>query len=48
MRQQLGEDVLSAMESEDLHAKRVVLRAQKSGFLNKAGKNVLQQVLIYK
>eukprot|EP00009_Paramoeba_aestuarina_P005292 CAMPEP_0201517988 /NCGR_PEP_ID=MMETSP0161_2-20130828/8943_1 /ASSEMBLY_ACC=CAM_ASM_000251 /TAXON_ID=180227 /ORGANISM="Neoparamoeba aestuarina, Strain SoJaBio B1-5/56/2" /LENGTH=631 /DNA_ID=CAMNT_0047915631 /DNA_START=265 /DNA_END=2160 /DNA_ORIENTATION=+ len=41
IRQRLGEDVLSAMESEDLHAKRVVLRSQKSGFLGKAGKNLL-------
>jgi len=43
VREGLGEDVLSAMETEDLHAKRVAIRAQKSGMLGKAGKNVLQQ-----
>ena len=42
-RKKLGDDVLSAMECEDLHAKSVGMRAQKTGYLNKAGKNVLQQ-----
>jgi hypothetical protein len=43
VRKRLGEDVLSAMGSEELHAKSVSFRAQKTGYLNKAGKNVLQQ-----
>jgi len=43
IRHSLGEDVLSAIDNEELHAKRVVLRAQKSAYLSKAGKNVLQQ-----
>jgi hypothetical protein len=37
----MGEDFLSAMETEDLHAKRVTLGSQKAGYVLKAGKNVV-------
>ena len=43
LRQHLNEDVLSALDNEDWHAKFVVLGAQKAGYLLKSGKNVLQQ-----
>ena len=42
VRDDQAEEVLSSRE-ENLHAKHVVLRAEKAGYLLKAGKNVLEK-----